>query len=110
MNDDAGTPKPVPNPGTDFHDKFERIRLNNDRLNACPRHRFTFEVPGIEGGVGAMFGRKMRCDVCGGEMDLVALNFYVRGYEAAGKNGNDILPGWKPEGPTGRKFFQGPQE
>ncbi len=43
-------------------------------------------------------------------MDLVKLNFYVRGYEASGNSGNDILPGWKPEGPTAevmmkRSFF-----
>jgi hypothetical protein len=96
-------------PSGDLKAKFEAIKLNNDRLNACPRHLFDTEVPGIDGGVGAMFGRKMICRKCGGQMDLVALNFYVRGYEAHGGNGNDILPGWKPT-ELQRKFFKGPQD
>lgn len=97
-------------PSGDMKAKFEAIKLNNDKLNACPRHLFPSEIPGIEGGVGAMFGRKLKCKHCGGEMDLVALNHYVRGYEASGKSGNDILPGWKPDEPTRRKFFRGPPD
>lgn len=57
-----------------------------------------------------MLGRKVQCKKCGGLMDLVHLNFYVRGFEAAGGNGNDILPGWKEEPGNGRRFFKPPED
>ena len=104
--DDAGKPKAV-----DFGELYAKINENRKRLDACPRHFFGPDVPGIEGGVAAMFGRKIECRHCKGEMDLVALNYYVRGYEAAGGNGNDILPGWRDEvnGPKRRYFGQAGQ-
>lgn len=90
-------------------EKFAAIKRNNDRLNGCSRHLFPSEIPGIEGGVAAMFGRKLVCKRCGGEADLLYVNAYIRGYEASGKNGNDIMPGWRPnEGQ--RKFFKGPPD
>lgn len=71
---------------------FARIAANRDKLDACPRHLFdAFPLEAIR------LGRKVPCKHCGGEMDLVALGYYIRGYEAANKNGNDILPGWKEE-------------
>ncbi len=84
---------------------WKRICENRDRLDACPRHQF--EPLGLEG---IRLGAKAKCTVCGGEMDLTKLNFYIRGYEAAGKSGNDILPGWVPEGQTAsaltkRRYF-----
>lgn len=102
---DAGKSK-----GIDFGSLLAKVKDNRDRLDACPRHLFPAMVPGIEGGVAAMFGRKIECTRCKGQMDLVALNFYIRGYEASGRSGNDILPGWR-EAPTNedgtprRKFF-----
>lgn len=93
----------------DFKALFAKATANRAKLDGCKRHFFPPEVPGIEGGVGAMFGRKIRCKHCQGEMDLVALNFYIRGYEAAGKSGNDILPGWREPGDThSRRYFAGP--
>lgn len=93
----------------DLKAKFAEAQANRERLDACARHHFSLDIPGIEGGVGSMFGKKLECDVCKGQMDLVALNYYVRGYEAAGRSGNDILPGWR-EAPNSdetprRKFF-----
>lgn len=88
-------------------EKFAAIAANNDKLNACSRHLFPTEVPGIEGGVAAMFGRKMKCKHCGATADLLYINAYIRGYVAHGGNGNDILPGWGPT-ETQRKFFKGP--
>lgn len=84
---------------------WQRVCENRDKLDACPRH--LFEELGAET---IRLGAKVKCTKCGGEIDLVKLNFYVRGYEASGANGNDILPGWKPEGSTAevmvkRKFF-----
>lgn len=93
-------------PQLDLRSRIEQVRANRDKLDACPRHSFGANVPGIEGGVAAMFGQKVKCVKCGGEMDLVALNYYVRGYEAAGKSGNDILPNWREEEPgNGRSYF-----
>jgi hypothetical protein len=98
-------------PQIDMRGRLEAIRANRDRLDACPRHSFAYEVPGIEGGVAAMFGQKVKCLKCGGFMDLVALNYYIRGYEAAGKDGNDVLPGWREEKPgNGRTYFKPPED
>lgn len=79
---------------------------NVAKLDACPRHLFDTHVPGIEGGVMQMFGKSMVCKKCEGKMDLLSINQYVRGYEAAGNSGNDILPGWKPSEEQRRKFFR----
>ncbi|WLJ71090.1 hypothetical protein [Sphingomonas phage Kimi] len=82
---------------------MEAAKANRDKLDNCPRHYFP-ELGQIQ------FGMKATCRKCGGAMDLVAVNYYVRGYEAAGKNGNDIVPGWKPPDEPTRKYFKGPGE
>lgn len=87
---------------------FAAVRDNRDKLDACKRHRFPAEVPGIEGGVVGMFGQRIKCLNCHGSMDLIALNYYVRGFEAAGGNPNDVLPGWREEGGSSdRRYFGG---
>lgn len=84
-----------------------KIKANRDKLDACPGHRFSGEIPGIAEGSIGMLGQKIECLRCKGGMDLVALNYYVRGYEAAGGNGNDVLPGWREEQPTNeRRYFK----
>ena len=91
-------------------ERMARIQENRDRLNACPRHLFDGPMPGLGEGVGAMFGGKMECSKCKGTMDLLGINEYVRGYEAHGGNGNDVLPGWREDQPkgagNGRRFFK----
>ncbi len=106
---DAGKPEPKP---IDFKAIFANVEANRQKLDACPRHLFNSEIPGIEGGVASMFGRKMECERCGGALDLVNIGYYIRGYEASGKSGNDIMPGWKPDKPTQptRKFFREPSD
>lgn len=64
---------------------------NNNKLNACPRHLFTAELPPVN----ERFQFKMTCEKCGGYMRLTDINQYIRGYIAAGKNGNEIWPGWQ---------------
>lgn len=91
-----------------------KIKANRDRLDACPRHRFEWNVP--PGGVARMFGGKVRCHNCEGEMPLVELGAYVRGFAAAGGDPNDVLPGWHEpasapdEGDSGseRRYFGQP--
>jgi len=94
---DAGKPK------TDYKRIFAEVSANRDKLDACPRHLFApFPLESIR------LGAKVECKRCGGRMDLVALNFYIRGFEAAGRNGNDILPGWKDtadDGTPPRRHF-----
>jgi hypothetical protein len=97
--EDAGKPRFDPEAA------WQRIKDNRDRLDACPRHLFEpFPLEAVR------LGAKVECLTCGGLMDLTALNYYIRGYEAAGKTGNDILPGWKEEPgkddePIKRTFF-----
>jgi len=90
-------------------ERLAAIQANVDKLNSCPRHEFNPAIPGIEQGVGAMFGQKIECKRCNGKADLLYVNAYIRGYEAAGKDGNDILPGWKPK-ELKRRFFKGDDE
>lgn len=100
--DDAGERSTI-----DFAALYKRVRENRDLLDTCPRHFFPdlFVTPRI-------LGQKATCAVCGGEMDLVAINYYARGYEAAGKSGNDIVPGWKEPGTdeTPKRTFFAPDE
>jgi hypothetical protein len=79
-------------PTIDYKALFAKVQANRDRLDACPRHFFKdlLVIP-------RQLGQKAECSVCKGELDLVAINYYVRGYEASGKSGNDIVPGWKEE-------------
>ncbi len=93
----------------DYGAIMARIKANRDKLDACPRHLF----PPIVGStnVAALFGKKIACTHCGGEIDMVAMNFYIRGYEAAGHSGNDILPGWKDDNAEPRrKYFEGDRD
>lgn len=101
--EDAGKPK------IDFGAIYAKVDANRKRLDACPRHLFEpLPLDAIR------VGGKIKCKNCGGELELLAVNQYIRGYEAAGKNGNDILPGWKdaddPNAPPPRKHFRSPFE
>jgi hypothetical protein len=86
---------------------FQKCRDNRDRLDACPRHFFP-----LPPSTGIQLGVKLECERCGGKLDLVAINYYVRGYEAAGGDGNDIVSGWRePEAAGGnseRRYFGKP--
>lgn len=86
---------------------FARVAANRDKLDACPKHFFGM-LPALQ------LGGKATCQHCKGELDLVALNQYVRGYEAAGRSGNDIVTGWReppnPDQPPARKVFKAPRE
>lgn len=96
--DGAGKPK------INFGEIYARVDENRRRLDACPRHLFN-ALPLDQ----VAFGGKIECKNCGGKLELLAVNQYIRGYEAAGRSGNDILPGWKdvddPNAPPKRKHF-----
>lgn len=99
--EDAGKPK------VNFGEIYARVDENRKRLDACPRH--LFEALPLDQ---VAFGGKIECKKCKGKLELLAVNQYIRGYEAAGKNGNDILPGWRevddPAAPPKRKHFGDP--
>lgn len=83
---------------------------NRKKLDACSRHLFE---PLRDDDI--VPGARVPCKKCGGMMDLVGLNYYVRGYEASGKHGNDIVPNWRPddqpvEPGTFRTYFKGPDD
>lgn len=81
-------------PSFDANAAWQRINDNRVKLDACPRHLFD-ELP-LEV---IRLGGKIECRRCGGLLDLLELNQYIRGYEAAGKSGNDILPGFREDDP-----------
>lgn len=72
--------------------KFQQMRLNRIRLDACPAH--CFEVEGVE----VVAGEKVRCRNCKGEMSLVQANEYVRGFEAAGGDPFQVWATWNEPG------------
>jgi hypothetical protein len=91
---------------TDYPALMQRARENRDKLDACTRHFFPMPP-----GTPVNLGVKLECERCGGKLDLVAINFYVRGYEAAGGDGNDVVTGWREEEPGDkqeRRYFGQP--
>lgn len=65
------------------------IRANRDKLDACPKHLFEIGPPPYR------FGAKFTCSNCAGYMDAVQAFRYCQGYEAAGGDPNDVMPGFK---------------
>jgi len=69
-------------------EKFERIKENRNKLNACPCHKFDLPSPPYK------LGFKWTCLNCGGEMKGEAIFEYINGYVAAGGDANNIVEGW----------------
>lgn len=89
---------------------WAEAQTNVARLDACPRHFFRMTDEQVAAGPGALFGAKLTCERCGGRMDMLGVNQYIRGYTAANGNPNDIMPGWNNDetnGRTQRRFFKG---
>lgn len=70
----------------EIREAWERAEENFRSLNNCRQHKFN-KPP--ETGVGI----KLRCLACDGEMSLLNVMYYIRGYEAAGANPNEIMMG-----------------
>jgi len=79
----------------DLRSNLAKIKENQDRLFACKRHNFG-DCP-----TPYHFGQTFVCLNCQGSMKAVDAFRYIQGYEAAGRNPNDILSGyredWKPQ-------------
>lgn len=69
---------------------FEHIKRNRTKLDACPRHSFECAMTPDE--FRAAFGQRLVCTRCNGAMLLTEIGQYIRGYEAAGGNADDIWP------------------
>lgn len=67
---------------------LEEIKANRAKMMACPQHRFDVGPPPYA------FGARFRCLNCGGIIDGVHLQWYCEGWKAAGKDANEIVPGW----------------
>lgn len=50
-----------------------KIRENQNKLDACPKHHFDLGEPPYE------LGQKCTCSNCGGSQDLRSVGDYVRG-------------------------------
>lgn len=71
----------------DFQNIFDKVKANHMKLHACPRHVFPAG--------GYVFGQKLTCVACGGEMRAEAISWYIDGYEAAGGSADDVWPGYR---------------
>lgn len=65
------------------------VKANIARLNSCDRHLFA------QGDHIRHPRHRIPCRKCGGEMQLVDIGNYIRGYEAAGGDVNDVWPGYR---------------
>lgn len=68
---------------------WKSVKENRNKLDACTRHNFTIKNVPME------LGAKVKCNNCGGWLDLTRVNDYCRGYKAAGGNPNDIVEGFE---------------
>lgn len=76
----------TPNEGKEL---FNKIRINRKRLDNCRKHHFDIGEPPYR------LGQVATCWNCGGEMPLLEIGAYVRGYKAAGGVANDIVQGYE---------------
>lgn len=68
---------------------FAEVKANQARLDRCKRHLFELGPPPYR------FGMKLTCQNCGGTIDAIKAFVYVQGYEAAGGDPNDVIPGFR---------------
>lgn len=72
-----------------LHELWLQAKINREKLDSCPKHFFDLAAPPYS------FGAKAHCTHCGGVMDLLHINQYARGYEAAGGNPNDVVANYR---------------
>lgn len=68
---------------------LERIKANREALNNCKQHSFV--VPDAP----LPFKLKLKCSNCGGWMDAIQAMEYARGWKAAGRDPNEIIPNFE---------------
>lgn len=65
---------------------WHQIKVNREALNNCKQHSFV--VPDAP----LPFKLKLKCSNCGGWMDAIQAMEYARGWKAAGRDPNEIIP------------------
>lgn len=65
---------------------WDEVKENIARLESCPRHQFEAGTPAL--------GEKIFCINCRGQMSHLDARQYLRGYQAAGGDADDVWPGW----------------
>lgn len=68
---------------------LQRIKANREALNNCKQHSFV--VPDAP----FPFKLKLKCSNCGGWMDAIQAMEYARGWKAAGRDPNEIIPNFE---------------
>ena len=70
------------------HQILKDVQANQQKLEQCPKHKFKTPQPPL------LLGMKLECIHCGGKLGLAGIGWYLRGYQAAGGDPNDIVEGW----------------
>jgi hypothetical protein len=65
------------------------VRANHAALKACKQHRFIWPADFTR-----RLGQKLQCANCGGKMNATDAGHYIDGWTAAGRDPNEVLPGW----------------
>lgn len=60
---------------------------NQAKLRSCDRHHFETPNP-------VVMGMRCTCTKCGGYMRLSDIATYLKGYQAAGGNPDEVVLGW----------------
>lgn len=66
---------------------LKQVKANRRLVDGCKLHRF--EARNIKP------FHKATCLACGGEMGLVQIGFYIKGYEAGGGKADDVWPNYR---------------
>lgn len=74
---------------TDYKKMLADIRENHRRWRECPRHLYRAWDANKH-----RLGQKHTCLNCGSSKSLTDIGCYIEGYQAAGGNPNDIMPGY----------------
>jgi hypothetical protein len=67
---------------------FAEVVENNRRWTSCDGHRFAAIEP-------YRIGQRHTCIKCGGTKSMIDIMYYLEGYEAAGGDPNDVMPGYR---------------
>jgi len=67
-------------------DIYAQVKANHARIDGCKGHTFK--------PIKHKLGQKHTCLNCGGIVEAPYLIAYIKGWVDAGKDANDVFPGW----------------
>ncbi len=65
---------------------LKEVKDNRQKLDGCTRHKFPTKPE-------YRIGEHHTCENCGGQIRIVEIAHYARGYKAAGGNPDEIMEG-----------------